>query len=97
MPRARGEEVERARGPGWGSQSGMAPRQGPWAMGLEGGRDKARWSLNSHPFGGRWEAGGGGRRGRDWVLEEQGLKGQRHWWETDRRTDSRTTQKTWGP
>lgn len=34
--------------------------------------------------------------------EEQGLKGQRHGWETDRRTDSRTTQKTrgspeWGP
>lgn len=31
------------------------------------------------------------------LEEEQGLKGKRHWWETDRRTDSKTTQKTWSP
>lgn len=85
--------VGESKGPRVGLPTWDGPGQGPWAMGVEGGRDRARHSLRSCAFRGHW--GPGGRRDRDWVLEEeQGLKGQRHWWETDKRTDSRTTRKT---
>ena len=94
MPRAGEEALERGRGWGRAPKVGW-PGQGPWAMGEEG-TGTARQSLRSCPLGSHW--GLGDRQAGHGVLEEeQGLKGQRHWWETDRRTDSRTTQRTWGP
>lgn len=69
--------MERARDPGWGSQSGMGPGRGLGPRGWRGRRDRARQSLRSRPFRGHWGAGGPGgieigcwgksrgRRGRD--------------------------------
>lgn len=72
---------------GWAGVRGL----GPW--GWRGAGTGQGTALGAVPLG--VTAGGEGRWDRDWVLEEeQGPKGQRHWWETDRRTDSRTTQKT---
>lgn len=86
------ERTWRKEGAGAGLPKWDGPGQGPWGCGM----DRARQSLRKCPFWGHW--GQGGRQDRDCVLEdEQGLWGQRHQWETDRRTDSRMTQKTWGP